>query len=62
MRHLGAVGWEPTAELGPGILGHELGQHEASWGCRLGTYSRVGANMRHLGAVGWEPTAELGPT
>ena len=43
MRHLGAVGWEPTAELG---------QHEASWGCRLGTFSRVGANMRRLGAVG----------
>ena len=40
-RHLGAVGWQPTA-LQPAMRA---------------TNSRGGANMRHLGAVGWQPTA-----
>ena len=40
-RHLGALGWQPTA-LQPAMRA---------------TNSRGGANMRHLGAVGWQPTA-----
>ena len=40
-RHLGAVGWQPTA-LQPAMRA---------------TNSRGGADMRHLGAVGWQPTA-----
>ena len=70
MRHLGAVGWQPTAftASNAGYKQQGWGQHEASWGCRVGnlqhlqpamraTNSRGGANMRHLGAVGWQPTA-----
>ena len=70
MRHLGAVGWQPTAFTASNAGYKQQGwcQHEASWGCRLATYSicsqqcglqtdRGGANMRHLGAVGWQPTA-----
>ena len=41
MRHLGAAGWQPTAftASNAGYKQHGWGQHEASWGCRLATYS-----------------------
>ena len=40
-RHLGAAGWQPTAftASNAGYKQHGWGQHEASWGCRLATYS-----------------------
>ena len=41
MTHLGAVGWQPTAftASNAGYKQQGWGQHEASWGCRLATYS-----------------------
>ena len=40
MRHLGAVGWQPTAftASNAGYKQQGWGHHEASWGCRLATY------------------------
>ena len=62
--------WHQPALLQvPNLQPQGWGQHEASWGCRLATYSIYSqqcglqtagvmlANMRHLGAVGWQPTA-----
>ena len=83
-RHLGAVGWQPTAlqpamratnSRGPtwGILGLQgwqptaftasnagykqqgWGQHEASWGCRLATYS-IYSQQCGLQTAGVAPT------
>ena len=69
MRHLGAVGCQPsiysqqcglqTAGVLPtrGILGLQVGNLQHLQPAMRATNNMGGANMRHLGAVGWQPTA-----
>ena len=54
MRHLGAAGWQPTAftASNAGYKQHGWGQHEASWGCRLATYSITASNAGYK-QQGW---------